>query len=265
MKWLNQSFQQALNYDDHINSRVIKPLSQNSLQWYCYYLQYAENRTMDCAALPSLQKNHDGLTARSMSSRIHSSTAVRAIGGGLGFRNGGGEAAEKAATAPKMAAEEEPEPGGKAAGTAAAATIPKVAGSAKGAPTGAYCGNASYLVLFAKIQMSFYPDGAEANVTAKVDLLPLVDCTKEQYAYDPVSGHITLTNIVNASDCVGKFVKVMGGKPTEVSLVYNATHDTLSAGFEGEYCVFTKAACRGPHASLLSGLRTPPLVVAAGS
>lgn len=34
MKVLNQSFHDALEYDDHINSRVIKPLSQNALQWY---------------------------------------------------------------------------------------------------------------------------------------------------------------------------------------------------------------------------------------
>eukprot|EP00005_Dracoamoeba_jomungandri_P006459 CAMPEP_0174261262 /NCGR_PEP_ID=MMETSP0439-20130205/11331_1 /TAXON_ID=0 /ORGANISM="Stereomyxa ramosa, Strain Chinc5" /LENGTH=246 /DNA_ID=CAMNT_0015345715 /DNA_START=14 /DNA_END=754 /DNA_ORIENTATION=- len=48
MKWLNWTFHQALDYDNHVEDRKIKWESKNALQWYCYYLYYVENRDYDC-------------------------------------------------------------------------------------------------------------------------------------------------------------------------------------------------------------------------
>ena len=73
-------------------------------------------------------------------------------------------------------------------------------------PTGAYCGNASFLILFAKIKMSFGTGTTGAsrtsrtsrtvNVTAKVDSLNVVKCPYEPFVYHPASGNVNLTNLV---------------------------------------------------------------------
>lgn len=152
------------------------------------------------------------------------------------------------------------------AASASAPTTPDQAGVGRISqpPAGLYCGNASYLILWAKIEIAFSAavgvsspntekenaarDALDAahkvNVTAKVDGLNLVHCPGETYTYDAASGNVTLTNLRNKTDCVNKFVTIMGGNVSGVTLVYNATLDTLSAGFEGEYCVFTKDACK---------------------
>ena len=117
--------------------------------------------------------------------------------------------------------------------------IPKLSG-----PTGKYCGNASFLVLYAAIEMSFFSEGAALNVSATVDFLPVVDCIAEPYSYDgAASDNVTLQGLSNKTDCLSKFVILLGGDPAGVSLTYNSSQDTLSASFEGEACVFTRHEC----------------------
>eukprot|EP00698_Gefionella_okellyi_P010085 TRINITY_DN2598_c0_g1_i2.p1 TRINITY_DN2598_c0_g1~~TRINITY_DN2598_c0_g1_i2.p1 ORF type:complete len:145 (-),score=25.31 TRINITY_DN2598_c0_g1_i2:58-492(-) len=49
MQFLHWTFDQALNYDDHVESRDIEPESMHAMQWYCFYLQYALGYpTMTC-------------------------------------------------------------------------------------------------------------------------------------------------------------------------------------------------------------------------
>jgi hypothetical protein len=109
-------------------------------------------------------------------------------------------------------------------------------------PRGVYCGNASYLILFAKITMAF-KEPSSVDVMAKVDGLQLVNCPAEPYKYSRTSDNLTLTNLGNKSDCVAKFVTLLGGDPAGVSVVYNTSRDTFTASFEGEGCVFTHTAC----------------------
>jgi len=45
VKWLGWTYKQALDYDDHIESRNIMTVSKNAFQWYCYYLYYVEKQT----------------------------------------------------------------------------------------------------------------------------------------------------------------------------------------------------------------------------
>lgn len=115
-----------------------------------------------------------------------------------------------------------------------------------------YTSPASYKILYAKITMSFVQPRVAignatnaVNITARVDGLRLVNCPEEPYVYDAASGVIQLSGLVghNTTDCVAKFVTVMGGVPSQVSLIYNSTLDTLTAGFEREYCVFTRREC----------------------
>eukprot|EP01090_Pellita_catalonica_P006773 TRINITY_DN1711_c0_g1_i1.p1 TRINITY_DN1711_c0_g1~~TRINITY_DN1711_c0_g1_i1.p1 ORF type:complete len:241 (+),score=18.66 TRINITY_DN1711_c0_g1_i1:91-813(+) len=49
MKWLQWSYTQALDYDNHIEARHIAVWSKNAMQWYCYYLVYVEGRKYNCA------------------------------------------------------------------------------------------------------------------------------------------------------------------------------------------------------------------------
>ena len=115
-------------------------------------------------------------------------------------------------------------------------------------PTGKYCGNASFLVLYAAIEMSFFDDGDASspalNVSATVDLLPVVHCTAEPYSYNgSTSDNVTLRGLSNKTDCLSRFVILLGGDPEGVSLTYDSADDTLSASFEGEACVFSRHEC----------------------
>eukprot|EP00026_Physarum_polycephalum_P017198 Phypoly_transcript_18346.p1 GENE.Phypoly_transcript_18346~~Phypoly_transcript_18346.p1 ORF type:complete len:249 (+),score=36.42 Phypoly_transcript_18346:37-747(+) len=44
------SFEAAITLDNKIAGRPIRNASANALQWYCYYLQYAKNYTVECSS-----------------------------------------------------------------------------------------------------------------------------------------------------------------------------------------------------------------------
>ena len=111
-------------------------------------------------------------------------------------------------------------------------------------PTGNYCGNASYLVLYAAIEVSFFNKTPALNISATVDLLPVVHCMAEPFSYnDTKSNDIILQGLSNSTDCLSKFVTLLGGDPSGVSLTYNPAQDSLNASFEGESCIFTRHEC----------------------
>eukprot|EP01087_Luapelamoeba_hula_P005365 TRINITY_DN15442_c0_g1_i1.p1 TRINITY_DN15442_c0_g1~~TRINITY_DN15442_c0_g1_i1.p1 ORF type:complete len:257 (-),score=38.18 TRINITY_DN15442_c0_g1_i1:43-813(-) len=56
MKYLNWTYQQALAFDATISHRPISVFSRNGLQWYCYYLMYAEGRSnLNCTNPSALE------------------------------------------------------------------------------------------------------------------------------------------------------------------------------------------------------------------
>eukprot|EP00009_Paramoeba_aestuarina_P006246 CAMPEP_0201523496 /NCGR_PEP_ID=MMETSP0161_2-20130828/20110_1 /ASSEMBLY_ACC=CAM_ASM_000251 /TAXON_ID=180227 /ORGANISM="Neoparamoeba aestuarina, Strain SoJaBio B1-5/56/2" /LENGTH=247 /DNA_ID=CAMNT_0047922641 /DNA_START=37 /DNA_END=780 /DNA_ORIENTATION=+ len=48
IRWLGWSFDQALDYDNSIESRDMENVSRNAMQWYCYHLFYWEGYSLDC-------------------------------------------------------------------------------------------------------------------------------------------------------------------------------------------------------------------------
>jgi hypothetical protein len=48
MGYLHWSMQQALDYDNHIETRHISFMSRNAMNWYCYYLKYGKGIDIDC-------------------------------------------------------------------------------------------------------------------------------------------------------------------------------------------------------------------------
>lgn len=46
---LNETFANALNYDNHVENRTISIESQNELQWYCYNLKYLKDTDRNCS------------------------------------------------------------------------------------------------------------------------------------------------------------------------------------------------------------------------
>lgn len=50
----NQTFYQALTYDDSLETRNIEKASSNGLQWYCYHLLYTRDPWRTCKNESSL-------------------------------------------------------------------------------------------------------------------------------------------------------------------------------------------------------------------
>ena len=50
MKYLNQTFQEVMTFNDHVISRNIEKASFQAAQWYCWYLYYAQGQqSLDCS------------------------------------------------------------------------------------------------------------------------------------------------------------------------------------------------------------------------